>query len=193
MRDASAAALYETPVRATILRAKLTNSVNGLIMHVTHDPAAAPSPTIDFNSFLAVDIRVGTIVDAKPFPEARKPAWRLWIDFGPAIGVRKSSAQITENHPLETLGGATGRGRRQFSPAPDRAGRIGSADARISRCRRQGRAGAAGQAGAERRTAVLAAHGREPSRCVCRRLAIRLRLLFPGSEPSRLDQNPSLI
>ena len=74
-------------------------------MHVTHDPAAAATPTIDFNSFLAVDIRVGTIVDAKPFPEARKPAFRLWIDFGPAIGVRKSSAQITENHPLETLVG----------------------------------------------------------------------------------------
>ena len=74
-------------------------------MHVTHDPAATASPAIDFNTFLAVDIRVGTIVDAKPFPEARKPAWRLWIDFGPAIGVRKSSAQITENHPLETLVG----------------------------------------------------------------------------------------
>ena len=74
-------------------------------MHVTHDPAAAAAPTIDFNSFLAVDIRVGTIVDAKPFPEARKPAFRLWIHFGPAIGVRKSSAQITENHPIETLVG----------------------------------------------------------------------------------------
>jgi tRNA-binding protein len=74
-------------------------------MHVTHDSAAAAAPTIDFDTFLRVDIRVGTIVDAQPFPQARKPAWRLWIDFGPVIGVRKSSAQITENHPLETLVG----------------------------------------------------------------------------------------
>jgi tRNA-binding protein len=72
-------------------------------MHVTHDSAAAAAPTIDFDTFLRVDIRVGTIVDAQPFPQARKPAWRLWIDFGPVIGVRKSSAQIAENHPLETL------------------------------------------------------------------------------------------
>lgn len=74
-------------------------------MHVTHDSAAAAAPTIDFNQFLAVDIRVGTIVDAQPFPQARKPAWRLWIDFGPVIGVRKCSAQITENHPLESMVG----------------------------------------------------------------------------------------
>jgi tRNA-binding protein len=74
-------------------------------MHVTHDSAAAAASTIDFDTFLRVDIRVGTIVDAQPFPQARKPAWRLWIDFGPVIGVRKSSAQITENHPLETLVG----------------------------------------------------------------------------------------
>ena len=74
-------------------------------MHVTHDSAAAAAPTIDFDTFLRVDIRVGTIVDAQPFPQARKPAWKLRIDFGPVIGVRKSSAQITENHPLETLVG----------------------------------------------------------------------------------------
>ena len=74
-------------------------------MHVTHNSAAAAAPTIDFDTFLRVDIRVGTIVDAQPFPQARKPAWKLWIDFGPVIGVRKSSAQITENHPLETLVG----------------------------------------------------------------------------------------
>jgi len=74
-------------------------------MHVNHDPAAGTAPTIEFDTFLAVDIRVGTIVDAQPFPEARKPAWRLWIDFGPVIGVRKCSARITENHPLNQLVG----------------------------------------------------------------------------------------
>jgi tRNA-binding protein len=125
-------------------------------MHVTHDPAAAASPTIDFNTFLAVDIRVGTIVDAKPFPEARKPAWRLWIDFGPAIGVRKSSAQITENHPLETLVGQQVAAVVNFPPR--QIGPVVSEvlDARVSRCRRQGRADAAGQAGAEWRAVVLA-------------------------------------
>lgn len=61
--------------------------------------------TITFSDFLKVDIRVGTVVEARPFPEARKPAFQLLIDFGPDIGVKKSSAQITRNYTLEELVG----------------------------------------------------------------------------------------
>jgi tRNA-binding protein len=60
--------------------------------------------TIDFDQFLAVDMRVGRIVEVEDFPEARKPAWKLRIDFGEEIGVKRSSAQIT-NYAREDLEG----------------------------------------------------------------------------------------
>jgi tRNA-binding protein len=71
---------------------------------------------IAYDDFDKVDIRVGRIVRAEPFPEARKPAYRIWVDFGPELGERKSSAQITRNYELDELPGKLVIGVVNFPP-----------------------------------------------------------------------------
>ncbi len=61
--------------------------------------------TIEYSDFEKVDIRVGRIIDVQDFPEARRPAFKLFVDFGPEIGVKKTSAQVTQNYTHETLKG----------------------------------------------------------------------------------------
>jgi tRNA-binding protein len=66
---------------------------------------SASAPTIAFDDFLRVDVRVGTVVAAEPYPEARRPSLKLRVDFGPAIGVKKSAAQIVKHYDPALLVG----------------------------------------------------------------------------------------
>lgn len=102
-------------------------------MHREHDPQAPAAAEISFDAFLAVDIRIGTIVAAEDFPAARKPSLRLRIDFGPAIGVRKSCAQIAATYRPEDLLGrqvlaVVNFPPRQIGPALSEVLTLGLAD-----------------------------------------------------------------
>ncbi|MGI8943445.1 MAG: tRNA-binding protein [Qipengyuania sp.] len=102
-------------------------------MHLRHDPAAPAAPQVDFDDFLALDVRVGTIVAAEAFPEARKPSYRLRIDFGAVIGEKKSCAQIAANYAAEELVGrqvaaVVNFPPRQIGPAMSEVLTLGFAD-----------------------------------------------------------------
>lgn len=71
---------------------------------------------ISFDDFMKVDVRVGEVIAADPFPEARKPAWKLTIDFGPEIGTKRSSAQITTHYAADQLVGRKVAAVVNFAP-----------------------------------------------------------------------------
>ncbi len=74
------------------------------------------SSLIEYSHFEKVDVRVGRIIDVQDYPEARKPAYKLWVDFGPDIGTKKTSAQVTQNYSHEDLKGKLVAGVVNFPP-----------------------------------------------------------------------------
>ena len=72
-------------------------------MHLTDEPGSPAAAQTDFATFREIDIRIGTIIEAAPLDGARKPALRLVIDFGPGVGLKKSSAQVTEHYSPDAL------------------------------------------------------------------------------------------
>ncbi len=74
-------------------------------MHLNQDAETPPEPPIGFDEFRRIDIRIGRILQAEPFPEARQAAFKLRIDFGAGIGIKRSSAQITKHYSIDSLTG----------------------------------------------------------------------------------------
>ena len=85
-------------------------------MHFSFKPDAPPMPEISFDDFLSVDIRIGTVLEARPLEGARTPSIRMLIDFGATIGQKKSAAQITEHYRAEDLVGRQVMGAVNFPP-----------------------------------------------------------------------------
>ncbi len=83
------------------------------------EPVSEAKPQIDVDAFVAVDMRVGRVLEVRPFPEARKPAWQLHVDFGPELGTRWTSAQVTNYAADELVGrrvvGAVNLGTRRIA------------------------------------------------------------------------------
>jgi tRNA-binding protein len=101
-------------------------------METGHSGGGDVTEQIDFDQFLAIDMRVGRIVAVEDFPEARKPAWKLTIDFGPEVGVKRSSAQIT-NYSRSDLEGrlivaVVNFPPRQIGPVRSEVLTLGAAD-----------------------------------------------------------------
>lgn len=86
-----------------MLRAKTLAELNGPYMHLLHDSSTPAADPIAFEDFLKVDVRIGTVVEAAPYPEARNPSLKLVIDFGPVIGRKTSSAQIAQLYEPQAL------------------------------------------------------------------------------------------